>query len=178
MTSMTDQQKDLIRDRFTRTAEVFGDYAVAERAREAELLAKLLDLRGDETSSGSRVRAGHSGAAIRAARALDLRAGFDSGDSQARASLGSGGRAFAIIDFAIGDAQALPFADGSLDIAITSYSLHHMSDAARVIGEMARVVQAWRARGRDRYSRAGGSRRRQSSIIASSGCAMLRTRAR
>jgi SAM-dependent methyltransferase len=45
------------------------------------------------------------------------------------------------LDFALGDAQGLPFADGSLDIAVTSYSLHHMPDPARVIGEMARVVK-------------------------------------
>lgn len=36
------QQKNLIRDRFTSTAEVFGDYAVAHRVREAELLASMV----------------------------------------------------------------------------------------------------------------------------------------
>jgi hypothetical protein len=36
MTQANDQQqKELIRDRFTRTAEVFGDFAVKERVREA-----------------------------------------------------------------------------------------------------------------------------------------------
>jgi ubiquinone/menaquinone biosynthesis C-methylase UbiE len=45
------------------------------------------------------------------------------------------------LTFAIGDAQALPFADSSLDLAVTSYSLHHISDPARVVSEMSRVVK-------------------------------------
>ena len=88
------------------------------------------------------MRPRHFCVAIRAASALDMRAGFD-----AEAILRNvrahrqRPKSFANISFVIGDAQALPFADGSLDVAITSYSLHHMSDAARVIGEMARVVR-------------------------------------
>src|SRR6202044_2415779 len=39
------------------------------------------------------------------------------------------------------DAQALPFGAGSLDIAVTSYSLHHISDPAKVVNEMAPVVK-------------------------------------
>src|SRR5580704_9170051 len=41
-TSSEQQQKDLIRDRFTRTAEVFGDYAVSYRVRFAESLMRLV----------------------------------------------------------------------------------------------------------------------------------------
>ena len=35
----------------------------------------------------------------------------------------------------------MPFPDGSLDLALTSYALHHVPDAARVIGEMSRVLK-------------------------------------
>ena len=45
------------------------------------------------------------------------------------------------LDFAVADAHALPFSDGVLDIAVTSFSLHHMPDPARVIGEMSRIVK-------------------------------------
>jgi len=140
MTSTPDQQKDLIRDRFTLTAEVFGEYAVAERAREAELLAKFLDLRGDEKAVD--LACGPGTLALRFARHLRWICGLDLTPAilkRARASAAA--EKLRNLSFVIGDAQALPFADGSLDVAITSYSLHHMSDAARVIGEMARVVR-------------------------------------
>jgi ubiquinone/menaquinone biosynthesis C-methylase UbiE len=134
------QQKDLIRDRFTLTAEVFGNYAVAERAREAELLAKLLGLRGDEQAVD--LACGPGTLALRFAQHVRWICGLDLTPAilkRARASAAAEG--LSNLNLAIGDAQALPFADGSLDVAITSYSLHHMSDAARVIGEMARVVR-------------------------------------
>jgi ubiquinone/menaquinone biosynthesis C-methylase UbiE len=134
------QQKDLVRDRFTFTAEVFGDYAVAERAREAELLAKLLGLRGDERAID--LACGPGTLALRFARHVRWICGLDLTPAilkRARASAAA--EKLHNLDFAIGDAQALPFANGSLDVAVTSYSLHHMSDAARVIGEMARVVR-------------------------------------
>lgn len=170
------QQKDLIRDRFTLTAEVFGNYAVAERAREAELLAKLLDLRGDERAVD--LACGPGTLALRFARHVRWICGLDLTPAiLKRARVSAAAEGLSNLDFAIGDAQALPFADGSLDVAITSYSLHHMSDAARVIGEMARVV---RRRGRVgvidiRVLEDPGA---ADSIIASSGCAIPRTRAR
>jgi ubiquinone/menaquinone biosynthesis C-methylase UbiE len=140
MTTTPDRQKDLIRDRFTLTAEVFGDYAVAERAREAELLAKFLDLQGDEKAVD--LACGPGTLALRFARHLRWICGLDLTPAilnRARASAAA--EKLRNISFAIGDAQALPFADGSLDVAVTSYSLHHMSDASRVIGEMARVAR-------------------------------------
>ena len=36
------QQSDLVREQFTRTAQVFGDYAVASRVGEAERLARMV----------------------------------------------------------------------------------------------------------------------------------------
>jgi ubiquinone/menaquinone biosynthesis C-methylase UbiE len=141
MTTTNDrQQKDLIRDRFTLTAEVFGNYAVAERAREAELLASFLGLRGDERAID--VACGPGSFALRFARHVRWICGLDLTPAiLKRARMSAIAENLRNLDFAIGDAQALPFADGSLDVAITSYSLHHMSDAARVIGELARVVR-------------------------------------
>ena len=39
------------------------------------------------------------------------------------------------------DAQELPIACDSLDLVVTSYSLHHIPDPARVLREMARVMK-------------------------------------
>lgn len=44
--------------------------------------------------------------------------------------------------FLRGDARQLPFADGSLDIVMTRFSLHHIPDPEDVIAEMKRVVKA------------------------------------
>jgi ubiquinone/menaquinone biosynthesis C-methylase UbiE len=38
------------------------------------------------------------------------------------------------------DGHRLPFADGSFDLVISSFALHHWEDGARVLGEIARVL--------------------------------------
>jgi ubiquinone/menaquinone biosynthesis C-methylase UbiE len=45
------------------------------------------------------------------------------------------------VAFAIGNAQQIPFPDRSVDLALSSYALHHVPDAPRVIGEMSRVLK-------------------------------------
>ncbi len=42
--------------------------------------------------------------------------------------------------FEVGDATALPFADGSFDLAVTRLALHHIPEPAKVLAEMARVL--------------------------------------
>jgi len=134
------QNKELVREQFTRTAQIFGDYAVASRVAEAERLARMVRAAGGDR--GVDLAAGPGTLALRFARqvrwicALDLTPAIL---DRARNSAAADG--IRNIDFAIADAQAMPFADGALDIAVTSYSLHHMPDPARVIGEMVRVVR-------------------------------------
>ena len=45
------------------------------------------------------------------------------------------------IAFAIGNAQGIPFPDGSLDLALSSYALHHVPEPEKVIAEMSRVLK-------------------------------------
>jgi ubiquinone/menaquinone biosynthesis C-methylase UbiE len=133
------QQKELVRDRFTRTAEVFGDFAVRERVREAEHLADLV-----RTGAGDRaidVCCGPGTLALRFAPRVRWVVGVDFTPAilgRARRSAESEGvrNLFAVL----GDARALPFGDASIDIAVSSYSLHHVPDPAKVIREMARVL--------------------------------------
>jgi ubiquinone/menaquinone biosynthesis C-methylase UbiE len=134
------QQKDRVREQFTRTAAVFGDYAVASRVGEAEHLARLV-------RAGARDRAvdlacGPGTLALRFARHVRWVCAFDLTPAiLERARRSAATEDLRNIDFALGDAQSLPFPDASLDLAVTSYSLHHIPDPARVIGEMARVVK-------------------------------------
>ena len=45
------------------------------------------------------------------------------------------------VSFRPGDAQQIPFPDGSLDLAVSTMSLHHWSDPVAVLNEIARVVR-------------------------------------
>jgi ubiquinone/menaquinone biosynthesis C-methylase UbiE len=133
------QQAELVRDRFTRTAEVFGDFAVKERAREAELLVQL-------TRAGKRDRAidlacGPGTLALRFAPHVRWVAGLDFTPTiLARARNSAEAEGIRNLFVLLGDARGVPFADASTDVAVTSYSLHHIPDPQRVIEEMARVL--------------------------------------
>jgi ubiquinone/menaquinone biosynthesis C-methylase UbiE len=134
------RQKHLVREQFTRTAEVFGDFAVATRAGDAEHLARVVGAKSADCAVD--LACGPGTLALRFARHVRWICGLDLTPAiLARARRSAEAEALANLDFALGDAHALPFADGALDIAVTSYSLHHMPDPARVIGEMARVVK-------------------------------------
>jgi ubiquinone/menaquinone biosynthesis C-methylase UbiE len=45
------------------------------------------------------------------------------------------------IDWHVGDATRLPFADGTFDVVLTRYSFHHMPDPAATLREMKRVCR-------------------------------------
>lgn len=141
MTPTSDQrQKELIRDRFTRTAEVFGDYAVKERVREAETLARLVKAnssdRAADLASGPGTLALRFAKQVRWIVALDLTPAI-----LQRARKSASAEGIRNLFCGLGDARALPFADASLDVIVTSYSLHHIPGAQGVIQEMARVLR-------------------------------------
>ena len=133
------QQTELVRDRFTRTAQVFGDFAVKERVREAELLAKLT--RAGDTDRAIDLACGPGTLALRFARYVRWVAGIDFTPAiLARARASAEKEGIRNLFLAIADARRLPLADASIDVAVTSYSLHHILDPRRVIEEMARVL--------------------------------------
>jgi SAM-dependent methyltransferase len=135
-----EQQKQLVREQFTRTAQVFGDYAVASRVAEAELLARMVKAGPNDRVAD--LACGPGTLALRFARHVRWICGLDLTPAiLERARRSAVAEGLSNLQFAIGDAQALPFADGSLDIVVTSYSFHHFTDPARTIGEMARVVR-------------------------------------
>ena len=45
------------------------------------------------------------------------------------------------VSFRRGDAQQIPFPDGSLDLIVSTMSLHHWSDPVSVLNEIARVLR-------------------------------------
>jgi len=134
------EQNERIREQFTKTAEVFGTFAVATRGGEAEWLANAV--RAGKKDRAIDVACGPGSMTLPLARQVAWICGFDLTPAMlTRAKRSAKDARLRNLDVAIGDAGRLPFANAALDIAITSYSLHHMPDAARVIGEMARVVR-------------------------------------
>ncbi|HVB58127.1 MAG TPA: methyltransferase domain-containing protein [Candidatus Acidoferrales bacterium] len=134
------RQKDLIREQFTRTAQAFGDYAIAHRVREAEWLARAV--RASPSDCVVDLACEPGSLALRFARHVRWVCGLDLTPAMLeRARLSVNAERLANIDFLVGDAQALPFADSTLDIAVTSYSFHHLPDPALALREMARVVK-------------------------------------
>ena len=143
------RQIDLIRERFTETVTSFADYALDSRVSEGEILASV-------------ATAGIAAEKIKYFRALDLacgpgtftralaaRIGFVVGLdltpallARAMKSVGEVNAAAKTVGvFACGDGTRMPFADGTFNLAICGYSIHHMLHPARVIRELARVVR-------------------------------------
>ena len=88
----------------------------------------------------SRKRHGSAGAGVRAACPLDYRPRLDAGDARRGAANGTR-RKCSNVAFALGNAVEIPFPDESLDLALSSYALHHVPEPGRVIGEMSRVLK-------------------------------------
>jgi ubiquinone/menaquinone biosynthesis C-methylase UbiE len=130
------RQIDLIRERFTDTVKTFADYALDSRVGEGELLASV-------------ATAGVGAAEIKNWRALAARMKFVVGLdltpallARAVKSVGEVSAAAGTVSgFACGDGTRMPFADGTFDLAICGYSIHHMLHPARVIRGLARVVR-------------------------------------
>lgn len=135
-----EKQMALVQDRFTRTAGVFADYVLKERVFEAERLLRLAAPRGTERSIDvacgpatlARIFAPH----VRWITGLDLtpamleRARREAADCK-------------LANFCAlrGNVLQMPFRDATFDLVVTSYSIHHLPDAAAAIGEISRVLR-------------------------------------
>jgi len=133
------EQQALVRDRFTRTAEIFGGSIQKTRAAEAEILASMVSAK--KTDRAIDLACGTGALAL----AISTRVRFILGVDLTPAMLAVAQRSAhqtntGNVAFAIGNAQQIPFRDASVDLALTSYALHHVPDAPRVIGEISRVL--------------------------------------
>ncbi len=138
------QQLDRVRERFTRTASQFARFALAQRAEEADRLAQL-SVAGFARAAEARAMDLACGPGT-FARALAGRVRFVLGVDLTPAMLGEALQVAARaglrnVGFTCGDANALPFADATLDLATCGYSLHQFCDPGRAVREMARVVR-------------------------------------
>jgi ubiquinone/menaquinone biosynthesis C-methylase UbiE len=137
-----DEQKQmaLVRDRFTRTASVFADFALVERVAEAERLLKLIAPSGNERSLD--VACGPGTLARTFAKNVGWIAGLDLTPAMLerarKEAIASHLDNFSPLR---GNALGMPFPDATFDIVVTSYSIHHLPDPVAAICEIARIVK-------------------------------------
>lgn len=130
----------LVRDRFTRTAGVFADYVLNQRVFEAERVLRVVAPQGSERALDvacgpatlARIFAPH----VKWIVGLDLTPAMLERARREAAEL-------RLANFCVtrGNALQTPFRDASFDIVVTSYSIHHLPDAAAGLGEIARLVK-------------------------------------
>jgi ubiquinone/menaquinone biosynthesis C-methylase UbiE len=135
---------DKIRHRFTETADAFARTVRRTRVEEADELAerataglatadKMLAI---DLACGPGTYTRPLAARVRQAIGADLTPAMV---EMARAEAARDG--ITNIEFVCADIYALPFADGAAGIVSCGYAFHHMTDPARALAEMARVLQ-------------------------------------
>jgi ubiquinone/menaquinone biosynthesis C-methylase UbiE len=135
---------DKIRERFTETADAFARTVRRTRSEEAEELAERVTaglantdkLLAIDLACGPGTYTRPLAARVRQAIGADLTpAMVEKARSEAARDCISN------IEFVCADIYALPFADGAAGIVSCGYAFHHMTDPARALAEMARVLQ-------------------------------------
>jgi ubiquinone/menaquinone biosynthesis C-methylase UbiE len=136
------EQHELVRDRFTKTAENFSEFVLKQRVEEANRLAELAtegaDARGWralDLACGPGTFARALAGRVRFVAGLDLTPAML---ARARKAVGEVTPACA---FACGDAGRMPFSAGAFDAAACGFALHHMQNTSRILAELARVVR-------------------------------------
>jgi ubiquinone/menaquinone biosynthesis C-methylase UbiE len=131
---------DRIVEQFTRWARPFSELPVHA---EAEGMARTLaaagigpDMKVLDVACGPGIVA--CAAAQRAAHVtgIDLTPAMIAQARERQESLRLGN-----LDWRVGDAMQLPFAEGAFDVVLTRYSFHHMPDPLPVLREMKRVCR-------------------------------------
>src|SRR5487761_267746 len=133
-------QMELVRDRFTRTAAVFADYALGQRAAEAERLLRLIAPSGNEraldVACGPGTLARIFAPRVRSIEGLDLTPALLERERNDAAE-----NHMENFHALRGNALRTPFHDETFDLVVTSYSIHHLPDSIAAIREIARVLK-------------------------------------
>lgn len=138
------QQRERVRERFTRTAAHFAKFALSTRSAEADRLVRLLlPHLGDACSCVALDVACGPGTFTRAlARQVECITGLDLTPAmldQARATAAAEGLSNVV--FECGEATALPYRDAAFDLVVCAYSFHHFPEPAATAREMVRVAR-------------------------------------
>jgi len=135
----SEQQLDRIREQFTRTADVYARMRQTTDARSLDGLVSLLE--PEPTDRGLDVACGPGFLTLALARCCAEATGFDATDAFLElARREAADREQHNVVFQHGDAEALPFGDGSFECVTCRAAFHHFPRPERVLAEMARVT--------------------------------------
>jgi SAM-dependent methyltransferase len=132
--------EESIRDEFTHQVDSFASSRALSSAAALDSLVEMVpaDPRGRwlETACGPAIVGRALAARVGSVHGVDLTPAMI---EKARAEASAAG--VENIEFSLGDATALAFADDAFDGAVNRFSLHHIPAPRRVLEEMARVVK-------------------------------------
>ncbi|MGH7715534.1 MAG: class I SAM-dependent methyltransferase [Vulcanimicrobiaceae bacterium] len=135
------EQHKLVQEKFSQQAVHWGQLAVSDDLREIlERVEVPPDARVLDVAAGSGLLSRALARRAKEVVAVDITPEMLDRGREAAQREGIGN-----VFFTEGAAEALPFEDGSFDLVVTRFSLHHIDDPQRVVNEMVRV-----ARGRGR----------------------------
>ncbi|WP_020475892.1 class I SAM-dependent methyltransferase [Zavarzinella formosa] len=135
-----DEQRQLILDQFTRQAKPFSEMHARDDFEIHRLLIATAGITPvDEVldvACGPGLVACEVAKAAKHVTGIDLTPAMIEQAGKRQQSLG-----LVNLSWIVGDAQPLPFAEGSFDKVITRYSFHHFTDPNGVFAEMKRVCR-------------------------------------
>jgi len=130
----------LVRAEFTRQAAGFIASSELSSIEPLKRIARLVDVAATESvldvACGPGIVAEHLAPLAASVVGIDLTEAMltEARDRCERAVLNN-------VRFDAGNAEALPYADGSFDVVVTRLSFHHFTDPGRVLDEMIRVTR-------------------------------------
>lgn len=137
---MGENQKKLIQERFSRTAEAFARYAVEES--EAYVRRKIEFIVPQAHQHALDVACGPGTLALALRPAVAHVCGIDLTETMLRlARERAAQKGYDHADFVRGDVEQLPFPDHSFDIVCCGQSFHHFLRPAVILAEMRRVTK-------------------------------------
>lgn len=141
--SSSSRHHDLVRERFTSTAQSFADFVLANRGDQALRLAELALREAAEVTSWSALDvACGPGTFVRAiAPRVRRTIGVDLTLAMLSLAKESLSNANLKCSFACVDGARLPFNDGTFNLVTCGYAFHHMPDPSAVAAEMLRVAR-------------------------------------
>lgn len=134
------EQNQRVRERFTRSADAFVRLAVPKRTEDAESVIRLAEPRPSDV--GLDLACGPGTFTLALARRARLVFGLDLTPALLeRARQVAQEQGAANVALVCGDAVALPWPDGSIDVAVSGFSFHHMASPFLALRELARAVR-------------------------------------
>ena len=135
-----DVQRQMVLDQFTRQAIPFSQMHARDDSEIHQLLIRTADITADDevldVACGPGLVACEVAKVARHVTGIDLTPAMIEQARERQKSLVQ-----ANLTWKVGDAQPLPFPDGTFSRGITRYSFHHFTDTRGVFAEMARVCK-------------------------------------